>query len=154
MLDIPGYEGLYAATSCGRIISYRTKKFLSPRKINSGYLRVALYKNGKVKDFLVHRLIAATYLDNPENLSQVNHKDEDKSNNSVQNLEYCDAAYNSNYSNAKKVICLETSKIFNSITEAAKAVDIDPSNISNCLASRRKTAAGLHWKYYDQKEEM
>ena len=154
MLDIPGYEGLYAATSCGRIFSYRTKKFLSPRKINSGYLRVALYKNGKVKDFLVHRLIAATYLDNPENLSQVNHKDEDKSNNSVQNLEYCDAAYNSNYSNAKKVICLETSKIFNSITEAAKAVDIDPSNISNCLASRRKTAAGLHWKYYDQKEEM
>lgn len=69
MKYIPGYEGLYAATSCGKVFSYRKKKFLSPRKNNSGYLRVALYKDGKVKDFLVHRLIAATYLENPENLS-------------------------------------------------------------------------------------
>lgn len=83
MRDIPGYEGLYAATSCGKIYSYRAKKFLKPRITKKGYCRVLLYKDGKGKDFYIHRLVAEAYLDNPENLSQVNHKDEDKSNNSV-----------------------------------------------------------------------
>lgn len=75
MRDIKGYEGLYAATSCGRIFSYRAKKFLKPRITKKGYCRVLLYKDGKGKDFYIHRLVAEAYLDNPENLPQVNHKD-------------------------------------------------------------------------------
>ena len=163
MRDIPGYESLYAVTSCGKVYSYRAKKFLKPRLTKKGYCRVLLYKDGKGKDFYIHRLVSEAYLDNPENLSQVNHKDEDKSNNSVQNLEYCDAAYNTNYgtgkersakSRQKKVICIETQEIFDSVTEAAKAVDVDKSSISRCIAGRQKTCAGYHWKQYDQKEEM
>ena len=152
MKDIKGYEGLYAATSCGKIYSYRAKKFLKLRTIKTGYYRVDLYKDGKRKSFLVHRLIAETYLPNPSNLPQVNHIDEDKTNNALQNLEFCDAAYNINYSKAKKVICLETQEVFNSVKEAAKVVNISKGNISNCLTDRQKTAAGLHWKYYEDEE--
>lgn len=68
MRDIPSYEGLYAATEDGRIWSYRSKKFLKPRLTKKGYYRVVLYKDGKGKDFYIHRLIAEAYLDNPENL--------------------------------------------------------------------------------------
>ena len=102
MRDIPGYEGLYAATSCGKIYSYRAKKFLKPRKDRDGYLLINLYKDNKMKTYLVHRLIAATYLDNPLNLPQVNHKDEDKTNNALPNLEFCTAAYNINFGTGKE----------------------------------------------------
>ena len=107
-----------------------------------------------MKSHKIHRLIAETYLDNPLNLPQVNHKDENKTNNALQNLEFCDAAYNINYSKTKKVICLETGIIYNSIKEAAKALDITPQAISCCLVGRTKTCAGYHWRYYDQKEEI
>ena len=152
MRDIKGYEGLYAATSCGKIYSYRAKKFLKLRQGKDGYLRVDLCKDSKRKTFLVHRLVAETYLDNSLNLPQVNHIDEDKSNNALPNLEFCDAAYNINYSQAKKVICLETGIIYNSLTDAAKAVNTDKSNICNCLKGRTKKSAGLHWAYYEKEE--
>lgn len=163
MKDIKGYEGLYAITSCGRVWSYRAKRFLKPQKSNSGYLRVNLCKDGKQKKCYLHRLVAETYLPNPDNLPQVNHIDEDKTNNALPNLEYCDAAYNINYgtgrersakAHQKKVICLETNEIFESVSEAAKAVDVAVSCISRCITGRHKTAAGYHWKYYDEKEEI
>lgn len=158
MRDIPGYEGLYAATSCGRIWSYRAKKFLKPGKTRKGYLKVVLCKDGAKKTCLVHRLIAATYLDNPENLPCVNHRDEDKSNNALSNLEFCDVRYNCNFGTrnqrlSKRVICIETNEIFNSIKEAAKALDIVPSNISSCLTGKRQIAGGFHWAYYYEDEE-
>ena len=149
MKDIPGYEGLYAATSCGKIWSYRSKKFLKPQKDKDGYYRLNLSKNGVRKRYFVHRLIASTYLENPLNLPQINHIDEDKTNNALPNLEFCTAAYNITYSKGKKVICLETQEIFNSLTDAAKAVNTSKANICRCLKSKYKTAAGYHWKYYD-----
>lgn len=162
MKFIPGYEGLYAATEDGRIFSYRKNRFLRPRKNKDGYYRVDLCKNGKSKTYLVHRLIAATYLDNPENLLQVNHKDEDKTNNALLNLEWISPKDNINYgtgkersakSRQKKVICLETKEVFDSVTEAAKAVNINPSNISRCLTGRHKTAASYHWRYYEEEKD-
>ena len=161
MRDIPGYEGLYAATEDGRIFSYKSNKFLKLGKRKDDYLQVNLYKDGKQKKYLVHRLIASTYLDNPENLSQVNHKDEDKSNNSVQNLEWCTAAYNANYgtgkersakSRQKKVICLETNEIFNSLTEAAEKNNVSKSAISKALKRNYYTSVGYHWKWYQDEE--
>lgn len=96
MIDIKGYEGLYAVTSCGKIWSYRKGAFLSP--INNGkYLYVELWKNGKRKRERIHRLVAQAYLPNPNNLPQVNHKDEVKTHNYLGNLEWCDASYNINY---------------------------------------------------------
>ena len=153
MLDIKGYEGLYAATSCGKIYSYRAKKFLKPSKDRYGYLQVVLCKDGKQKTYRIHRLVAEAYLPNPLNLPQVNHKDENKANNALPNLEWCDAAYNNNYSFAKKVICVETGIIYNSIKEAAKAVNVAKSNISGCCRGKQKASAGYHWKYYKEEKE-
>lgn len=96
MKDIPGYEGLYAITTEGEVWSYRQKKFLTPVLLY-GYPRVGLWKDGKVKRKFVHRIVAEAYLPNPENLPQVNHKDENRANCCLQNLEWCDAKYNANY---------------------------------------------------------
>lgn len=107
--SIPGYEGLYEISSYGRVksleISYVRKDgrmyhkpeiILKPNYV-SGYLRVGMYKNKTFKYYLIHRLVAQAFLPNPDNLPEVNHLDEDKSNNRVENLEWCDRSYNMNY---------------------------------------------------------
>lgn len=106
MKDIPGYEGLYAATKNGRIWSYpkRTKtinhsgKFLKPYIMKSGYLVVSLYKDKKFTRFLVHRLVASVFLENTKLLPEVNHKNAIKSNNSVPNLEWITSEGNNEHS--------------------------------------------------------
>ena len=108
--DYKDYEGLYQASNIGRMRSLDrwvsskngSMRFIKGRILklfnnNQGYLHVVLSKNNKVKAYLVHRIIAETFLPNTDNLPCVNHKDEDKTNNSVENLEWCDAKYNSNY---------------------------------------------------------
>lgn len=161
MRDIPGYEKLYAATEDGEIFSYRSQKFLKQSKDGCGYSKVILYKDGTRKTCKVHRLIALTYLENPLNLPCVNHKDECKTNNCVENLEFCDAKYNNNYgtrneraakSLQKKVQCIETEEIYESLKEAAKSNFISVSHLSNHLVGRRKSAGGLHWRYYEEQE--
>ena len=87
MKDIKGYEGLYAITSCGKVRSYRRKKFLCPNTSVDGYVRVGLHKNGKTKTIEIHRLVAEAYIPNPEGLPQVNHKNENPSDNNLENLE-------------------------------------------------------------------
>ena len=108
--DKKDYEGLYQASNLGRMRSLDrwvsskngSMQFIKGRILklfnnNQGYLHVVLSKNNKVKAYLVHRIIAETFLPNTDNLPCVNHKDEDKTNNRVENLEWCDAKYNSNY---------------------------------------------------------
>ena len=153
MRDVVGYEGLYAVTSCGKVWSYKNKEFLKRRVNNDGYLRVALSKNGKVKQFLVHRLLAEAYIPNPDNLPQVNHKDECKTNNCLQNLEWCNAKYNANYGTRneryKKPI-LQFDLKGNFIREWPSATDVGKevkSHICHCLNGDRKTAIGYIWKY-------
>ena len=111
---IVGYEELYEVSNLGRVrsidryvkysngqIHLHKGKVLSPVKSNLGYLLVSLCCNGKYKMFLVHRLVTEAFIPNPENLPEVNHKDEDKANNSVDNLEWCDRSYNNNYGTAR-----------------------------------------------------
>lgn len=113
--SIPGYEGLYEVSSYGRVKSlnryvkvksksYRLQKgkMLSPIKNKYGYLQVFLCCNGKYKIISVHRLVAQAFIPNPDNLPIINHKDEDKTNNRVENLEWCNAKYNSNYKGVLK----------------------------------------------------
>lgn len=97
MKDIKNYEGLYAVTEDGQVYSYRRKKYLKPALIGHGYLRVCLCKGQEKKNFFIHRLVAEAYLPNPNNLPEVNHKDENKLNNCVENLEWLTSKENANY---------------------------------------------------------
>ena len=123
MKDIKNYEGLYAVTSCGKVWSYRNNKFLKPGLV-SGYLQVVLADKGSRAQYKVHRLVAEAYIPNPKGLPQVNHKDENKLNNSVNNLEWMTAEENANYGTrserignklGKPVYCVELDKVFDSI---------------------------------------
>ena len=100
--DIPGYEGLYQVSNIGEVKSLNYKRtgkshLLKQAKDRDGYFKVILVKDKKHKNKSVHRLVAETFLDNPGNLPQVNHKDENPGNNLVTNLEWCTAKYNVNY---------------------------------------------------------
>ena len=95
--DIKGYEGLYQISNFGNIKSLRTNKLVKAFKNTKGYCQVSLWNNNVKKMFVVHRLVAQEFIPNPNNLLQVNHKDEDKKNNNVDNLEWCSVKYNCNY---------------------------------------------------------
>jgi len=134
---IKGYEN-YMVSSLGNIkrLNYNhtgKERILKPCIESGGYLQVHLGKEGKIKNFLIHRLVAEAFIDNPDNLKQVNHKDFNKQNNSLQNLEWCDAKYNITYSQATKIKCLDlkTNKetIYLSIHEAGRELNINQGSI-------------------------
>ena len=110
MKDIKNYEGLYAITEDGQVWSYRKQRFMKLSAEKHGYLMANFWKDGTFKRFLVHRLVADAYIPNPDNLPQVNHKDENRHNNSVSNLEWCTAKYNCTYGNRIEKI-ISTKKI-------------------------------------------
>ena len=155
--DIEGYEGIYQVSNKGRIKHFKNGiRKLSLKK--NGYYGICLYNHRKYENFLIHRLVAEAFIPNKDNLPMVNHKDENKLNNNVDNLEWCDAKYNSNYGTrkerlrkirGKKVLCIETGKIYNSIGEASEILHISRPNINKCLYHKRKTAGGYHWKFLD-----
>lgn len=169
MKDIKGYEGLYAVTSCGKVWSYRRKKFLKPIPDKDGYLKVNLYKNDKLRTFQLHRLVADAYIDNPEGLPEVNHKDEVKDHDWWMNLEWCDREYNLNYGTRNEragetrrhngspsvrtsVYCIELDMAFSSMTEASLKTGIDQGTISKACSGKRASAGRhpvtgekLHW---------
>ena len=97
MEDIPNYEGLYAITSCGKVWSHRRKMFLKPQPDKEGYLCVYLTNHCDKKAFKIHRLVAQAYLSNPDDKRCVNHKDEVKTHNWVNNLEWMTDYENCNY---------------------------------------------------------
>lgn len=98
---VVGYDG-YMVDGKGNVFSKKRNKLLKCEKTEKGYLRVYLMKDGKGKFKKVHRLVAEAFIPNPDNLPQVNHKDEDKTNNCVDNLEWCDNRYNTVYSMKRK----------------------------------------------------
>lgn len=91
-----GYEGLYEVSNLGNVRNVRRNTLLRLSE-NQGYIQVCLYKNGIRTGLKVHRLVAQAFIPNPYNLKEVNHKDENPSNNIVENLEWCDRKYNINY---------------------------------------------------------
>jgi len=104
--DIKNYEGLYEVSNYGNVrsLKYGKIKYLKPADDGNGYYFVNLSKNGIVKNFKIHRLVANAFIPNPNNLPQINHKDEDKTNNKANNLEWCNNQYNTRYSNSKQVM--------------------------------------------------
>ena len=100
MKDIKNYEGLYAITTDGKVYSHKKKKFMSVRAGRKGhgdYPSVSLYKDGKAKNYSIHRLVAITYLPNPDNLPEVHHKDHNRYNPDESNLEWVSREQNMLY---------------------------------------------------------
>lgn len=163
MKDVVGFEGLYAITENGEVWSYRTNRFIKSFVRSNGYLQTLLVdKNGNKRTLKNHRMVAEAYIPNPDNLPDVNHIDENKLNNNVNNLEWMTHYDNMNYGNRnlktskalrKKVRCVELDKIFNSITEAAYFINRSGSGISEVLNGKQKMAGGYHWEYVQNIEK-
>ena len=157
--EIPGYEGLYQVSSLGRVYSVRSEKCLRPAKKDNGYLFVGLNVHGKVKQPLIHRLVAAAFIPNPEDKPQVNHKDGDLTNNTEANLEWVTGSENQLHSRRvlgnwtgpppKPVVCLETGEVFPSSHAAARALSVSQGSISNVCRGRQRTANNLHFKFLE-----
>lgn len=165
--DIKGYEGLYQISNKGRVKSLgnnksRKEKIRDGKIDNNGYKRIGLCKNGKEKKYKIHRLVAQAFLPNPDNLPVVNHKDENKLNNNVENLEWCTQEYNCNYGSrnekisgkpCKKIICVETGEIFNGSEDIINRMFDGKgysSYIRKHLIGRTKSCYGYHFKYIDE----
>lgn len=157
--DILGYEGEYAITCGGCIWSYKSEKFLKTRFNRDGYEVVNLSKNGILKTFSIHRLVAQAFIPNPNNYSQVNHIDGDKENNNIWNLEWCSAKQNNIHaietglrkskSCIRRIHCIETGFVYDNVAQAARATKTPSTSIWNCLKGKQKTANMFHWEYVD-----
>ena len=161
--EIAGYEGLYEVSDIGRVKSlwHGKEKILKPLNNTRGYLQVMLCKDGHTKRLLVHRLVADAFIQNPNNLGTVNHKDEVKTNNTVSNLEWMSRKDNNNYGNRNKRVSEALSKpvqmfdkstgellsTFPSTKEAERVTGINQGSISHCCNGKLKSAGGYIWKY-------
>lgn len=153
---IPGWEGLYSATTDGRIYSERNKIYLKPFLDKDGYYTVNLSKNGKAKTYRVHRLVAQTFLENPNDLPCINHKDENRINNCVKNLEFCTIEYNNQYGrHSKAVYCIELDRTFPSINATARELYMSKSHLIKKLNAHNGKCVynGLHFEYIKKKGE-
>lgn len=175
--DIKGYEGLYQVSNLGRVKSLEhwsnsdnykkmyTGKILTGILVKTnGYLKVTLSKNGKTNQLQIHRLVAEAFIPNVNNYPVVNHKDENKLNNCINNLEWCTYKHNNNYGNRSekysKTRKMNKTKnvyqydlegnlinIFKNIKEAKKNLNIFNDSISRCCRKIQKTAGGFKWEY-------
>ena len=181
-VDIPCYEGYYQVSSFGRVRTLdrylpatnggkqlRKGCVIQPSTMPNGYLMVSLHKGGKSVSKYVHRLVASAFVPNPLDLKEVNHKDEDKTNNRLDNLEWCTHRYNINYGTAAKRISIahlkggygkvpiiqlkdgvEVAK-YDSAADAERATGICASSIRKVCLQRPKfhTAGGYGWRNDD-----
>lgn len=161
----PGYQ----VSSLGRVksLNYNNtgkEKILKPEKTKGGYLRVTLVKNGKMKHFFVHRLVAYAFVQNNSIFNtDINHLDENKENNCASNLEWSTREHNINFGTrnervskantngkkSKKVICIETGVVYPSTMEVQRKLGFDNGKISKCCNCKLKSAYKLHWKYVE-----
>ena len=161
---VVGYEGLYEVSNIGRVRSINfhksgKAKVMRPSFNTWGYLIVDLRKNNKRHSYAVHRLVALAFIPNPDNLPEINHKNEIKYDNNVENLEWCTRKYNINYGTAikrrsKQIVQFDNNGNvmgkFKSIREASRYCQLDRHSISLCVNGKKKTYKGFVWKYdYD-----
>lgn len=151
---IKGFETSYFVSSDGKVFN-RNGREIKPYLHTRGYLKVDLWDKQKRKKLFVHRLVAEAFLPNPNGYPQINHKDEDKTNNAVENLEWCTNRYNMNYGKqterGKKVVqCSKTGEpiaVWNSISAAARAVGRSVSSVTLCCQGKRNYCGGYRWEY-------
>jgi hypothetical protein len=158
--DVKDYEDKYQVSSLGRVRNKVTNKVLKHALNKSGYHRVNLYNESGMKSKFVHRLVAEAFIPNTDNKPEVNHIDEDKTNNSVDNLNWMTRLENANYgtnnermAKAKSIPIIATnlktgeSKQFNSTKECARQLGLNHSNITHVLKDRYKHTGGYTFKY-------
>ena len=178
-VDVKDYEGRYMVDARGNVFSLKRNRVMTPCKSNNGYLQVHLTKDGKGKSFKIHRLVAEAFIPNPYNLPQVNHKDEDKYNNHVDNLEWCTQSYNLNYNDGQKRRAKNRNyedisrKRSNSQSKEVTQYDFDGSiiavwknayvaekhgynrcMINQCCIGNKKSHRGYIWKYTNSIEKQ
>ena len=179
--DIEGFEGLYQVSNRGNVksLNYRhtgKEGILKARKNRCGYLQVMLYRDGKAKMYLVHRLVATVFCENQIGYTEVNHIDEDKTNNCSDNLEYCSRSYNCSYNGrakragkkiaekltnhpktSKPIIGIDkrTGLIveFASVHEAERETGIPHSNIIKCCKGKMNSVGGFYWMYKNNNDD-
>ena len=154
MKDIENFEGLYAVTSCGKVWSYKSKRFLTPQADKDGYLRICLCKDGQKKMCRIHRLVAEAYLPNPEGLPQVDHIDNIKTHNYLNNLQWITKKDNVRKGRNKPILQYDLDGNF--IREWECTADVGKKagkNILHCLKGRNKTAYGYIWKYKNEEDK-
>lgn len=169
--DVVGYEGYYQVSNFARIkrlfnqfnvirgesvVRMSNPEYILNGNINKwGYHKVILRKEGKGKPYLVHRLVAQSFIPNPNNYETINHIDCNKLNNSIDNLEWCSRNRNTKhawenglYSNFtyKNVICTETNKEWQSVKAAATELGIRPQALARMLRGDRRNNTTLIYK--------
>lgn len=152
--DVVGAEDYYQISSFGRVKNKGTGEILKPSK--SGKYRHIELRYGINRNFLIHRMVAEAFIPNPFNLRCVNHIDENKENNHVDNLEWCTYQYNTTYGKGSlqrnsKIIQYDMAgnalKIWESIKEASENLGIKYQNISACCRGKKKSSGGYMWSY-------
>ena len=173
---VPGYEDNYYLDPIRmQVVNKKTKRALKPRPDGAGYAEVQLWKNNKGTHKTLHRLFAESYLPNPDNLPNINHKDENTMNYNLDNLEWCDQPYNQRYGTANLRRGANVSKAlkgkpkpwiaeqkgipvvaidglgnrisYPSAREAARQLDVDQSHVTAILRGRRNTTRGWRFEY-------
>lgn len=169
--DIPGFEGKYQVSNTGRIrsLNYRRTgktRVLKQATNKDGYKVIGLIKNGKYKTYFIHRLVALAFIPNPNNYPMINHKDENKTNNTVENLEWMSHKDNCNYGtrnkrvsegmkgkNGKPILMFtldgEYIRRFDCAADANEYLEKDRDKKLICMSARGecKTGYGYIWKY-------
>lgn len=156
----------YMISNIGSVRNIKTGRILVPIKNKEGYLSIKLCNKGHQKGFRINRLVAQYFIPNPDNLPVVNHINEIKTDNRVENLEWCTDAYNSNYGTrtermkrfgiehhkSKSVFQFskdgEFIKKWNCISDIQREIGINVANISKCCYGRAKTAGGYKWSFH------
>lgn len=148
--EIAGFEGLYAVSNLGRVMNLKNGRILDGGYDTAGYNYVIL----KGKTYRVHRLLALTFLPNPDKLPYINHIDENKKNNDISNLEWCSASYNTNYSNHKRSCKVKQLtkdgkliKVWDSIIQINRELSYDRHSIIKVCKGKQRYAYGYLWQY-------
>jgi hypothetical protein len=158
--DVPGYAGQYQVSNTGKVRNAKRGRELKPHTQGSGYKQTMLSVNGKRSHPLVHRLVAAAFIPNPENKPQINHKNGNKSDNRADNLEWCTMSENLQHrhkvlgqvgTRSTPVTCVETGKTYQSMKAAAQELGVSRQGILRCCYKQQKaTRNKLHFKFLEE----